>query len=160
MLTKPTPGAPLTSPPDNLPIILTTLPLPLVDPPTTTSHAAEPAPPAITLTPTRTHRALTTPSPRAAAAVPETSGRIEVPDWVMVRAGEDDREEAKEELMIGMGRGAASPVKRLRKAILGDEVGSVHDAERGARSAECAEWRAVSKRPGAGRNGWSQCLGQ
>jgi hypothetical protein len=130
---KPTPGAPLTSPPDNLPIILTTLPLSLVDPPTTTSHAAEPAPPAITLTPTRTHRALTTPSPRAAAAVLETSGRIEVPDWVMVRAGEDDREEAKEELMIGMGRGAASPVKRLRKA--GDEVGTMSSDECGVRNA-------------------------
>jgi hypothetical protein len=58
---------------------------------------------------------------KSAQAVVDARERIEVPSWVFVKAGEDDKEEAKDELETmhfgGVaGRGSASPVKRLRHA--------------------------------------------
>lgn len=61
---------------------------------------------------------------------------IETPDWIIVKPGEDDQEEAREELDAAlrglgpgrMGRGPLSPVKRLRKSFGGhghDEVSTV-----------------------------------
>ena len=96
----------------------------MVDPPTTSTHLAEPPLPPITLTPTKSTAPVTTPSPSAAAAVLEETERIEVPCWVMVKAGEDDEEEARDELLGGT-QGVSkimSPVKRLRKVLIGDEV--------------------------------------
>lgn len=49
----------------------------------------------------------------------EAKARIEVPSWVYVKAGEDDQEEAKDELQtlnMKNARGSLSPVKRLRHA--------------------------------------------
>lgn len=45
--------------------------------------------------------------------------RIETPAWLMVKAGEDDAEEARQELVTGANR---SPSKRLRHGIIGLEV--------------------------------------
>lgn len=71
------------------------------------------------------------PAPRKAASQygGEQEGeaeRIETPSWILVKPGEDDKEEAREELALGLygrgvGMGPKSPVKRLRRA-LGDEV--------------------------------------
>ncbi|WWC95713.1 hypothetical protein V866_002579 [Kwoniella sp. B9012] len=110
-------GEPSTTPPKQLPIHLTSLPLSYVSPPTTKTQQ-DVAVPTITLTPSR-------------RKAEEGEGRlgkeekIEVPDWVMVKAGEDDKEEAREELVSGLGgkgKGPASPVKRLRRGGIGDEV--------------------------------------
>ncbi|OCF40680.1 hypothetical protein I317_05529 [Kwoniella heveanensis CBS 569] len=113
-------GEPTTTPPDDLPIVLTSIPLSFVQPPVEHILASQPEPPPITLTPTRKK-----------ADVQEEAklgkeDKIEVPSWVMVRAGEDDEEEAREELEMkgrGRGRGAGlvSPVKRLRRGGIGDE---------------------------------------
>ncbi|WVQ66159.1 uncharacterized protein L199_004337 [Kwoniella botswanensis] len=110
-------GEPSTTPPKQLPIHLTSLPLSFVSPPTTKTQQ-DVAVPTITLTPSR-------------RKAEEGEGRlgkeekIEVPDWVMVKAGEDDKEEAREELVFGRGgkgKGPVSPVKRLRRGGIGDEV--------------------------------------
>lgn len=45
--------------------------------------------------------------------------RIETPAWIMVKAGEDDAEEARQELVTGANR---SPSKRLRHGIVGHEA--------------------------------------
>ena len=45
---------------------------------------------------------------------------IETPGGVMVRPGEDEAEEAREEVLGGGGR--LSPVKRLRRVTTVDEV--------------------------------------
>ncbi|WVR07956.1 hypothetical protein IAU60_004999 [Kwoniella sp. DSM 27419] len=119
-------GEPQLTPPDDLPIHLTSIPLASVQPPTRSSYLAGPEAPSITLTPTRTK-----------SEVDQSDGKIgqeekiEVPSWVMVRAGEDDQEEAREELEQGssghgnskraVGKGPVSPVKRLRRGHIGDE---------------------------------------
>ncbi|WVQ84445.1 hypothetical protein IAT38_006597 [Cryptococcus sp. DSM 104549] len=122
-------GEPSTNPPDNLPVHLTTLPLDLVSPPTTNTGTSQPSAPAITLTPSRNMPERVDAEGEAKLAKEE---RIETPSWVMVKAGEDDEWEAKEELeMVGLGaapvagKGKAkallSPVKRLRKGGHGGE---------------------------------------
>lgn len=45
--------------------------------------------------------------------------RIETPAWIMVKAGEDDAEEARQEMVTGANR---SPSKRLRHGVVGLEV--------------------------------------
>ncbi|EJT48143.1 hypothetical protein A1Q1_02847 [Trichosporon asahii var. asahii CBS 2479] len=45
--------------------------------------------------------------------------RIETPAWIMVKAGEDDAEEARQEMVAGPNR---SPSKRLRHGVVGLEV--------------------------------------
>ena len=113
--------APCTSPPDNLPLHLTTLPLSLIHPPTSPSQVAQPAPPLITLTPTQpSHLRLSTPSPRRTAALLDNHEKIETPGWVMIKPGEDDEQEAREELEGGRVV-PTSPLKRLRR-LTGDEV--------------------------------------
>ncbi len=49
--------------------------------------------------------------------------RIETPSWIFVRAGEDDKEEAREELAAARARLPHSPTKRLRGGLVGHEVG-------------------------------------
>ncbi|BEI82681.1 hypothetical protein CcaverHIS002_0305490 [Cutaneotrichosporon cavernicola] len=49
--------------------------------------------------------------------------RIETPSWVFVRAGEDDREEAREELAAARAHVPHSPAKRLRGGLVGHEIG-------------------------------------
>lgn len=114
-------GLPSDSPPPFLPLHLTTLPLSLVQPPThsTTSNTAPQ--PLITLTPTHNQR-IPTPSPRRANLVldTDTSEKIETPGWVVVKPGEDDAEEAREEM--GGGAVRLSPLKRLRR-LPHDDVG-------------------------------------
>ncbi|WOO82162.1 uncharacterized protein LOC62_04G005664 [Vanrija pseudolonga] len=95
-----------TVPPDDLPLQLTTLPYALVTPPIYTVEASTEQIASRTASPTRN------------GAVPDLS-RIETPEWRMVRAGEDDREEAKEELASGP---AQSPTKRLRRGNVGSEL--------------------------------------
>nr|XP_019043664.1 hypothetical protein I302_08244 [Kwoniella bestiolae CBS 10118]OCF22594.1 hypothetical protein I302_08244 [Kwoniella bestiolae CBS 10118] len=112
---------PSTIPPSTLPIHLTSLPLSHVHPPPTpsTTNQQDLNVPRITLTPSR----------RKSVVDGEGEGRlgqeekIEVPEWVMVKAGEDDREEAREEMVfVGKGRGVTSPVKRLRRGGIGEEL--------------------------------------
>ncbi len=105
---------------------ITTLPLSLVHPPTFQMESARPAPSSVTVSPTRSrHHLVPSTAPRAVLASVEDKERIETPSWVFVKPGEDDKEEAKEELELS-GRGLRmSPVKRLRK----DEVG--HAAHQG-----------------------------
>ncbi|WWC92675.1 uncharacterized protein L201_007634 [Kwoniella dendrophila CBS 6074] len=121
---------PSITPPDNLPIYLTSIPLSYVDPPVTQisfqqqrqqQHSEEQG---ITLTP----------NSKKSIKNPEDDGqfkeKIEVPEWVMVKAGEDDEEEAREELVFGniannnkgKGKVLVSPVKRLRRGGIGDEL--------------------------------------
>ncbi|KAL1412568.1 hypothetical protein Q8F55_000315 [Vanrija albida] len=94
-----------TVPPDDLPLQLTTLPYALVTPPIYTVEASA-KPLSRASSPTRN------------GTVPDQS-RIETPVWRMVRAGEDDKEEAKEELASGPGQ---SPTKRLRRGNVGSEL--------------------------------------
>ncbi|KAK8849781.1 hypothetical protein IAR55_005117 [Kwoniella newhampshirensis] len=119
-------GEPSPTPPDNLPIHLTCIPLNLVSPPTTQADTRNQAStPAITLTPSR-HKAERIDVDGENKLSKEE--RIETPSWVMVRPGEDDEEEAKEELeVLGYGKGVkgkglTSPVKRLRRAAIGEEL--------------------------------------
>lgn len=97
-------GYPSQSPPENMRITITSLPLDLVDPPT---YAVGPA--------THTEKITITPHPGPDSG----QGVIETPDWVMVKAGEDDQEEAREELSS---RTAISPVRRLRVLGPSDDV--------------------------------------
>ncbi|WVQ95924.1 hypothetical protein IAU59_003023 [Kwoniella sp. CBS 9459] len=114
-------GEPTATPPDDLPFHLTSIPLSFVQPPPKHISSAQPEPPPITLTPTRKK------ADTQEEAKLGKEEKIEVPSWVMVRAGEDDEEEAREELeMTGRGRqrgvaGIVSPVKRLRRGGIGDE---------------------------------------
>lgn len=85
-------------------ITITSLPLELVDPPT---YAVGPT--------THTEKVTITPQPGLSMG----QGVIETPDWVMVKAGEDDQEEAREELST---RTPVSPVRRLRVLGTGDDV--------------------------------------
>jgi len=48
----------------------------------------------------------------------EAIDKIETPGWVLVRPGEDDAEEAREEVLGGGGR--TSPLKRLRRLATDD----------------------------------------
>ncbi|WWD20411.1 hypothetical protein CI109_104887 [Kwoniella shandongensis] len=116
-------GEPSSTPPDSLPIHLTSIPLNLVTPPPTqTQLLNQPTTPSITLTPSR-HKGERIDTDGENKLTKEE--RIETPSWVMVKPGEDDEEEAKEELEVfglGKGKGVTSPVKRLRRAAIGEEV--------------------------------------
>ena len=118
-------GLPSDTPPPSLPLYLSSLPLSMVNPPTySISEIAAPQP-LITLTPTHNHRH-PTPSPRRANLVldTDTSEKIETPGWVVVKPGEDDAEEAREEM--GVGGVKLSPLKRLRRLPQTDVSGCVH----------------------------------
>lgn len=54
----------------------------------------------------------------------DTSEKIETPGWVVVKPGEDDAEEAREEM--GAGGVKLSPLKRLRRLPQTDVSGCVH----------------------------------
>lgn len=153
-------GEPVTIPPDRLPILLTTLPLEMLNPPpvfvptsSSTSSGQEQSSggPPITLTPSRridpasTEMVTLKMEGTGKDALVDVKGEnmlgkdemIETPGWVMVAPGEDDEQEAREELEngpfvgsgtgtatrtggIGKGKGIVSPVKRLRR--MHDEV--------------------------------------
>lgn len=153
-------GEPVTIPPDRLPIILTTLPLEMLNPPpvfiptsSSTSSGQEQSSggPPITLTPSRridpasTEMVTLKMEGTGKDALVDVKGEnmlgkdemIETPGWLMVAPGEDDEQEAREELEngpfvgpgtgtgtrtggIGKGKGIVSPVKRLRR--MHDEV--------------------------------------
>ncbi|OWZ78774.1 hypothetical protein C365_02413 [Cryptococcus neoformans Bt85] len=143
-------GEPVTTPPDGLPILLTTLPLEMLNPPpvftpTYSSSGQEQSNgPPITLTPSRkidpASAGIVTVKMEGADALVDVKGEntlgkeemIETPGWVMVKPGEDDEQEAREELEngpfigigsrpgtgtggVGKGKGIVSPVKRLRR---------------------------------------------
>ncbi len=112
-------GAPSTSPPDELVLQITTLPLSLVEPLTFQTEAVQTAPPLVTVTPTGAqHKPQHSLTPRPVMASVENKERIETPSWTLVKPGEDDMEEAKEELQTSSRGPSLSPIKRLRK----DEV--------------------------------------
>jgi hypothetical protein len=138
-------GEPAISPPDNMPIVITSLPLHLVEPApsvhgsVTTSNGAMQTLSAatgetITNTPDNQGDIVATFSQdpsvghrTSRATETEQRQKIETPDWIMVKPGEDDAEEAREELEAAMGSasrfsGLKSPVKRLRKSL-----GAGHD---------------------------------
>ncbi|ORX37605.1 hypothetical protein BD324DRAFT_387251 [Kockovaella imperatae] len=114
-------GEPLASPPESLPIYITSLSLDLVRPPTTQSHSSNPIPPSITLTPTR---AKLPASPLIPFHSPTKGAqeKIETPTWTMVSRGGDDEDEAREELSVGY----ASPTKRLRHAELLEDTSDAY----------------------------------
>lgn len=85
----------------------------MVDPPTYTV-GAEAHYEAVTITP-------------AIAGSSSSRNVIETPDWMMVKAGQDDQEEAREELSAKM---AASPVRRLRRLSIGDDVSPCYSYRR------------------------------
>lgn len=87
-------------PPNDLPIHITTLPMNLVYPPTHLTRALEQSSQASTR-PLR----LTSPLRQLHQTNLEEHKKIETPSWRIVKPGEDDKEEAREEL-------AQSPVKR------------------------------------------------
>ncbi|ODO03565.1 hypothetical protein L198_02413 [Cryptococcus wingfieldii CBS 7118] len=122
-------GEPVTTPPDDMPILVTTISLDLLQPPVTTLFPSNPNAPTITLTPSRPSIS-NHPFPPADTASTTTGivdhggeqrlkkeEMIETPEWVMVKPGDDDMEEAREELGGGIGKAKVhtSPVKRLRK---------------------------------------------
>lgn len=155
-------GEPVTIPPDRLPILLTTLPLEMLNPlpvfipmSSSTSSGQEQSSggPPITLTPSRriapasTEMVTLKMEGTGKDALVDVKGEnmlgkdemIETPGWVMVAPGEDDEQEAREELengpfvgsgtgtgtgtgVIGKGKGIGivSPIKRLRR--MHDEV--------------------------------------
>lgn len=142
-------GEPVTTPPDGLPILLTTLPLEMLNPPpvfTSTASSSgqeQSSRPPITLTPSRKIDPASIEMVRVKMegtdALVDVKGEntlgkeemIETPGWVMVKPGEDDEQEAREELKngpligtgtggVGKGKGVVSPVKRLRR--MHDEV--------------------------------------
>lgn len=155
-------GEPVTIPPDRLPILLTTLPLEMLNPlpvfipmssPTSSGQEQSSGGPPITLTPSRridpasTEMVTLKMEGTGKDALVDVKGEnmlgkdemIETPGWVMVAPGEDDEQEAREELengpfvgsgtgtgtgtgVIGKGKGIGivSPVKRLRR--MHDEV--------------------------------------
>ncbi|GMK56587.1 hypothetical protein CspeluHIS016_0304270 [Cutaneotrichosporon spelunceum] len=93
-----------SGPPKTLQIVLTTLPCALVTPkPYTVAVKAKNDPP----------------QPEAGPSRP----RIETPSWMFVRAGEDDREEAREELAAARAHVPHSPAKRLRGGLIGHDIG-------------------------------------
>ncbi|KAL7425240.1 hypothetical protein Q5752_000928 [Cryptotrichosporon argae] len=107
-------GEPSPAPPDDLALLLITTPLSALDPPCYTT-AAHPPVPAVTATPSLPASASTSTSPRGPAMVDVgvvlEQKVIETPSWVLVRAGDDDAEEARDELSASM----LSPTKRLRR---------------------------------------------
>lgn len=99
-------GSPSQALPDNLRITITSLPLDLVDPPTYTVEQG-------------IHTEEVTVTPQAGPSK-HAQGVIETPDWVMVRPGEDDEEEAREELHS---RAALlSPTRRRRQPKGSEDV--------------------------------------
>ncbi|WVO15000.1 hypothetical protein L204_102643 [Cryptococcus depauperatus] len=109
---------PVTSPPDNLSIHVSSLPITSLDPPPSPCYIAERNLPSITVTHSR-HLASTDTTAIDEDKRLSKEQAIETPGWVVVATGEDDVEEAKEELREGEGRGARghviSPLKRLRR---------------------------------------------
>lgn len=107
------PGYSSDSPPGNTKIVITSLPVDMVHPPIHTVGLHEVSEP-VTITP----------APQAGPG-PSTlqagsgAGVIETPDWVMVKAGQDDQEEAREELSS---RAHISPVRRLRRLSGSEDV--------------------------------------
>jgi hypothetical protein len=105
-------GAVSTSPPDDLCIQLTTSASSDVYPTGTKLEHTQPSAQAVTVTP---RADLIPPLPVRSMMVPiPTKDRIETPSWVMVKPGEDDEEEAKEEI----GQIGVSPSKRRRRSAL------------------------------------------
>jgi hypothetical protein len=87
-------------------ITITSLPLDLVDPAVESTKQEVPME-QITITPNE--------------AGPSTArGMIETPDWIKVTSGQDDEEEAREELLVT--RNPVSPVRRLRRLSASNEV--------------------------------------
>lgn len=128
-------GEPVTIPPDRLPILLTTLPLEMLNPPpvfvptsSSTSSWQEQSSggPPITLTPSRridpasTEMVTLKMEGTGKDALVDVTGEnmlgkdemIETPGWVMVAPWEDDEQEAREELengpFLGSGTGTAT----------------------------------------------------
>jgi hypothetical protein len=110
-----TTGYPSDSPPGKMRFIITSLPIDMVVPPVYTAGPIEVVEP-ITITPQM--RAQAGPGP---STVQAGAGVIETPDWVMVKAGQDDQEEAREELSS---RIHISPVRRLRRLSGSEDVSS------------------------------------
>ncbi|WRT69825.1 uncharacterized protein IL334_006816 [Kwoniella shivajii] len=112
-------GEPSSTPPETVQIHLTSLPLDHVNPPITQTTKVAPEIPTVTLTPnSKTNR-----KDDSENKLPKED-KIEVPEWIMVKPGEDDQEEAREELVfggVGLGKGKPilSPVKRLRRGGIG-----------------------------------------
>lgn len=75
--------------------------------------------PIVTLTPTKSSK-LPPPSPIKPLIIARDE-KIETPSWIVVKPGEDDKEEAREEMER---RGPVSPVRRLRH-LPADEVSSL-----------------------------------
>lgn len=100
-------GCPSQSPPENMRITITSLPLELVDPPPYTVGPS-----------VHTEQITITPHLEPGSSS-KSQGVIETPDWVMVKAGEDDQEEAREELFT---KTPVSPVRRLRVLGASDDV--------------------------------------
>ncbi len=120
-------GAVSPTPPDDLPIYLSTLPLSMIHPsPYETEMDSSHK---ISLTPGRTSQisGLPPPSPRITTTPTNKNKRIETPDWIFVKPGDDDAEEARGELgnvlpVLSRSSKLVSPVKRrIRHGR--DEVG-------------------------------------
>jgi len=87
-------------------ITITSLPLDQIDPPVESAKQEVPTE-QITITPNE--------------AGPSTArGMIETPDWIKVTSGQDDEEEAREELLVT--RNPVSPLRRLRRLSASNEV--------------------------------------
>ena len=109
---------PCASPPDELILEITTLPLSLVE---QDIRHVDRVPPPDAIPPGHTRDLhMRDASPQAATPTRKILKRIETPSWVFVKPGEDDKEEAKEELERSGRSPSLSPIKRLRK----DEVGA------------------------------------
>lgn len=100
-------------PPNDLSVYLSTLPMSMIHPPAHTVDASETTQQNLLLSPSRPLQpAVPLLSPNRAGA--EERRRIETPTWVIVKPGEDDAEEAREELgsFIPGTRRVLSPIKR------------------------------------------------
>ncbi|WWC66009.1 uncharacterized protein I303_108631 [Kwoniella dejecticola CBS 10117] len=116
-------GEPSSTPPDDLPVYLTSIPLSYIDPPPSSARTTPHLQMNITHTPTRKKSIGDARfSPGAQKDMPTQTQKIEVPDWVMIKPGEDDQEEAREELSSGA-KGLTSPIKRLRRGGIGIGLG-------------------------------------
>ncbi|CAD6571536.1 MAG: hypothetical protein TREMPRED_000308 [Tremellales sp. Tagirdzhanova-0007] len=115
---------PCASPPDELVLQITTLPLSLVE--QTICRVGRVAPPD-TDSPTRTrHLRPRSASPNVASSPRKNVKRIETPSWIFVKPGEDDKEEAKEELQRSGRKLSHSPIKRLRKDELTEDTSDAY----------------------------------
>ena len=137
-------GAPCDGPPDGLRLHITSLPLALVHPPTreeassgANSETALSSTPQIEANATysvgQAVASKSMPEHKAGGAKAETTtttskgetrDKIQTPSWTLVKPGQDDEEEARDEVSGGV---LKSPLKRLRHA-LPDEVGYLHQS--------------------------------